>query len=58
MDAEKNADFIVTNEIVYAAPLVAETLKIRWAFCALAPGSFFTAYDPFVLPPFPALAKL
>lgn len=58
MSASQNADFIVANEIVYAAPLVAETLKIQWAFCALAPGSFFSAYDPFVLPPFPALAKL
>jgi UDP:flavonoid glycosyltransferase YjiC (YdhE family) len=58
MDAAQNADFIVANEIVYAAPLVAETLKIQWAFCALAPGSFFSGYDPFVLPPFPVLAKL
>ncbi|MBW4618202.1 MAG: glycosyltransferase [Cyanosarcina radialis HA8281-LM2] len=58
MDAAQKADFIVTNEIVYATPLVAETLKIQWAFCALAPGSFFSAYDPFVMPPFPALAKL
>ncbi len=58
MNAAQNADFIVTNEIVYAARLVAEMLGIQWAFCALAPGSFFSAYDPFVLPPFPALAKL
>jgi len=58
MDAAKNANFIVSNEIVYATPLVAEKLRVRWAFCALAPGSFFSAYDPFVLPPFPALAKL
>lgn len=58
INAAQNADFIVSNEIVYATPLVAETLKIRWAFCALAPGSFFSAYDPFVMPPFPALAKL
>jgi UDP:flavonoid glycosyltransferase YjiC (YdhE family) len=58
MNAAQKADFIVTNEIVYAARIVAEKLRIRWAFCALAPGSFFSAYDPFVLPPFPALAKL
>jgi UDP:flavonoid glycosyltransferase YjiC (YdhE family) len=58
MNAARNADFIVANEIVYAAALVAEMLKLRWAFCALAPGSFFSAYDPFVMPPFPALAKL
>lgn len=58
MDAAQNADFIVSHETVYAAPLVAERLKIRWAFCALAPGAFFSAYNPFLLPPFPALAKL
>lgn len=51
MNAAQDADFIVSNEIVYAARLVAETLKIKWAFCALAPGSFFSAYDPFVMPP-------
>ncbi len=38
MNAAQNADFIVTNEIVYAARLVAEMLGIQWAFCALAPG--------------------
>jgi rhamnosyltransferase subunit B len=54
----QNADFIVTHELVYAAPLVAEVLKLRWAACALAPNTFFSAYDPSVLPPFPALAKL
>jgi len=58
MNVAQNVDLIVTNEIVYAARIVAEKLKIRWAFCALAPGSFFSAYDPFVLPPFPALSKL
>ncbi len=58
MNVAQNADLIVTNEIVYAARIVAEKLKIRWAFCALTPGSFFSAYDPFVLPPFPALSNL
>ena len=58
MDVAQNSDFIVSHEVVYAAPLVAEMLKIRWASCTLAPGAFFSAYDPIVLPPFPALAKL
>ena len=57
-NAAQTADFLVAHEIVYAAPLVAETLGIKWASCALTPGSFFSAYDPYVLPPFPALAKL
>ena len=54
----QNADFIVSHEIVYATPLVAETLKLKWASLAMAPGAFFSAYDPLVLPPFPVLAKL
>ncbi|XGV97670.1 MAG: glycosyltransferase [Leptolyngbya sp. BL-A-14] len=56
--AVRGADFLVSHETIYATPLVAEVLKLRWATCALTPGSFFSAYDPFVLPPFPALAKL
>jgi UDP:flavonoid glycosyltransferase YjiC (YdhE family) len=58
LDAVQGADFLVSHETIYATPLVAEVLKLRWATCALTPGSFFSAYDPFVLPPFPALAKL
>ena len=57
-NAAQTANLIVAHETIYAAPLVAETLRIKWAVCALTPGSFFSAYDPFVLPPFPALAKL
>jgi hypothetical protein len=58
MDAVRGADFLVSHETIYATPMVAEVLNLRWATCALTPGSFFSAYDPFVLPPFPALAKL
>jgi rhamnosyltransferase subunit B len=58
MAAAQNADLIVSHEIVFATPIVAEKLQIPWVFCALVPGSFFSAYDPMVLPPFPALAKL
>ena len=58
IEIAKNADFIVTGELVYAARLVAEKLGIKWAFCALAPTAFFSAYDPPVFPPFPFLAKL
>lgn len=56
--AAKGVDFIVAHEVVFAAPLVAEMLKIDWATGILAPGSFFSAYDPFVLPPYPFVAKL
>jgi len=58
MNTAKDADFMLAGEIVYAAPLVAETLGIRWASTALQPFSFFSAYDPPVLSFFPSLAKL
>lgn len=58
MAIAQSADFLVAHEIVYAAPLVAELLKLRWANCILSPASFFSAYDPLVNSSFPALATL
>lgn len=58
MDSAKNADFIFAGEGVVAARLVAEKLEMRWASSAMVPISFFSAYDPPVLAPFPFLAKL
>ena len=57
MHSAKDADFIFASEGVIAAPLVAEKLGIRWASSAIAPISFFSAYDPPVLAPFPFLAN-
>jgi UDP:flavonoid glycosyltransferase YjiC (YdhE family) len=41
----------------YAGPLVAEVTGIRWASYVLAPLSFFSAFDPPVLPMYPRLAR-
>jgi rhamnosyltransferase subunit B len=46
MDTAREADLIITGEIVFAARLVAETLGIRWVSTVLPPFSFFSAYDP------------
>jgi rhamnosyltransferase subunit B len=54
----QGADFIFSGEGVIATPLVAEKLGMLWASSAMVPMSFFSAYDPPVLAPFPALAKL
>jgi UDP:flavonoid glycosyltransferase YjiC (YdhE family) len=54
----QGADFIFSGEGVIATPLVAEKLGMRWASSAMVPMSFFSAYDPPVLAPFPSLAKL
>lgn len=58
MTSTKDADLIFAGENVVAARLVAEKLGIRWASSAMAPISFFSAYDPPVIPGFPFLAKL
>jgi len=54
----QDADFMVAHEIIFAAPIVAEVLNMRWASCTLVPAAFFSAYDPSVIAAYPGLAKL
>ncbi len=51
------ADLLLVGELNYAGPMVAEMTCIPWASYVLAPFSFFSGYDPPVLPPYPRLAK-
>jgi UDP:flavonoid glycosyltransferase YjiC (YdhE family) len=51
------ADLLLLGELNYAGPLVAEVTGIPWASYVLAPFSFFSAFDPPVLPPYPGLAR-
>ena len=51
------ADLLLMGELNYAGPVVAEVTGIPWASYVLAPLSFFSAFDPPVLPPYPRLAK-
>ncbi|HUB31096.1 MAG TPA: glycosyltransferase [Terracidiphilus sp.] len=51
------ADLLLLGELNYAGPLVAEITGIPWASYVLAPLSFFSAFDPPVLPPYPRLAR-
>jgi UDP:flavonoid glycosyltransferase YjiC (YdhE family) len=51
------ADLLLLGELNYAGPIVAEVTRIPWASYVLAPFSFFSAYDPPVLPPYPRLAR-
>jgi UDP:flavonoid glycosyltransferase YjiC (YdhE family) len=51
------ADLLLIGELNYAGPLVAEITGIPWASYVLAPLSFFSAYDPPVLPMYPRLAR-
>ena|SRR5579862_2839860 len=56
--ANGGADLLVTGELAYAGPIVAEKTGIPWASYVLAPLSFFSGYDPPVLPPYPTLSKV
>lgn len=51
------ADLLLLGELNYAGPIVAEVTGIPWASYVLAPLSFFSAFDPPVLPPYPHLAR-
>ena len=50
MQAVKNADLLITGEIVYAAKSVVEKSGVKWISTSLAPGSISSANDPFVPP--------
>ena len=53
----KRADLLLLGELNYAGPIVAEVTGIPWASYLLAPLSFFSAFDPPVLPMYPRLAR-
>lgn len=57
VQANGGADLLVTGELAYAGPIVAEKTGLPWVSYVLAPFSFFSAWDPPVLPPYPALAR-
>lgn len=50
MEAVADADLLISTEVVFAAPSVAEKTGIKWITTTLAPGTFLSAYDPFVPP--------
>jgi len=52
------ADLLIAGEIVLAAPLVAEKLRLPWVSALLSPFSFYSIYDPPVSPYAPSLAFL
>lgn len=56
--ADGGADLLLAGELAYAGPIVAEVTGIPWASYVLAPLSFFSGYDPPVLPPYPMLARV
>ena len=53
----ERADLLLLGELNYAGPIVGEVTGIPWASYVLAPLSFFSAFDPPVLPMYPRLAR-
>ncbi len=56
--AVAGADLLVSHPITYAAPVVAEHMRMPWLSTVLAPMLFFSRYDPPVLPALPRLNDL
>lgn len=56
--AGRDADLLVVGELLFVAPLAAETLGIPWINVILAPSSFLSIDDPCVLAPLPVLSRL
>jgi rhamnosyltransferase subunit B len=49
LTAAEEADYMIATELCFAAPLVAEQLRLPWASVILSPTSFFSSHDPSLL---------
>lgn len=58
VERDGGADLLISQILIFAAPLIAEKHSIPWVSTELQPGAFLSAYDPPVLAPVPALANL
>ena len=56
--AARRADLLVTHPVTFAGPVLAEATGMPWVSTALAPASFMSEHDPFVMPPAPWLKKV
>jgi len=56
--AAADADVMIAGELVFAAPLVAEKLGLRWVSAILSPCSFFSSHDPSIMVNVPGLIHL
>ena len=58
MQAIQNADLLISSDVLFAAPLLAQKTGIPWVSYLLSPASFFSVYDPPKLPGFANLPQL
>jgi rhamnosyltransferase subunit B len=58
-DAVRGADLLLTHPLTFAGPLIVKKRpSLRWASSVLAPLSFFSAYDPPLMPAAPWASAL
>jgi len=58
LGAAEECDYMLAGELVFAAPLVAEKLGVKWGSLILSPCSFLSAHDPSLLVNMPQLIHL
>lgn len=58
LSVAKGADLLISGELVFASPLVAEKLGLYWVSMILSPFSFFSSHDPSVIVNVPSLIHL
>ncbi|HSY80505.1 MAG TPA: glycosyltransferase [Gemmatimonadaceae bacterium] len=57
--AVANADLLLTHPLTFAGPLIVKKRpSLRWASSVLAPLSFFSAYDPPLMPAVPWVSDM
>jgi len=56
--AVRGADLLVTHPVTFAGPVLAEVTGMPWVSTVLAPASFMSEHDPFVIPPAPWLKQV
>jgi len=52
------ADLIVTSDLAFAGPILAQKTGLAWASQVLSPISFLSSYDETILPPIPWVRHL
>lgn len=56
--AAQNADFVISNPLAFATPVVCKELKLPWLSTVLAPMFFLSVYDPPIMSAAPWLRSL
>ena len=56
--AATGAELLVTHPVTFAGPVLAEATGMPWVSTVLAPASFMSEHDPFVMPPAPWLKRV